>query len=105
MKYGKIEHVAKFRRDSRSVYEFLQKYVRAGCTVCLEGKEALPDEIATACLRENVSYMMDFVPSEDSPFRISRIDFTKIREEGDELPDENGSGRHAKITSYEGWCS
>jgi hypothetical protein len=105
MKYGKIEHVAKFRRDSRSVYEFLQKYVRAGCTVCLEGKEALPDEIATACLRENMNYMMDFVPSEDSPFRISRIDFTKIRGEKDEASEENGPGRHANVASYEGWCS
>ena len=86
MKYGKIEHVAKFRRDSRSVYEFLQKYVRAGCTVCLEGKEAEPGQIAATCLREGVSYMMDFIPEETEQQKITKIDFNRV-----DLDEDPGS--------------
>lgn len=103
MKYGKVEHVGKYRQQCRGLYELLQEYVRAGCMVCLEGKEAEPDEITTACLREDVNYMMDFVPSEEDPDRISVIDFNRIREEDEDMLYDGCS--HRNIAALEGWCS
>jgi hypothetical protein len=43
-----------------------------------QGKEAEPGLIAATCLREGVSYMMDFIPDNQSSQIISQIDFTRI---------------------------
>ena len=89
MKHEKIEQIGSYRRQCRGMYDLLQEYVRAGIRICLEGKEAEPGQIAATCLREGVSYMMDFIPGESDSQKITRIDFTRI--DGSEQA-ENWSG-------------
>ena len=78
MKHDKIEQIGSRRRQCRGMYELLQEYARAGIRICLEGKEAEPGQVAATCLREGVSYMMDFIPEGSGSQKISEIDFTKI---------------------------
>ena len=60
------------------MYDLLREYARAGISLCLEGKEAEPGQIAATCLREGVSYMMDFIPDSPENQRIAKIDFTRV---------------------------
>ncbi len=85
MKHDKIEQIGSRRRQCRGMYELLQEYARAGIRICLEGKEAEPGQVAATCLREGVSYMMDFIPDGSGSQKISEIDFTKI--DGPDRPD------------------
>ena len=78
MNHGKVEHIGSYRRQCRGMYEFLQEYARAGIQICLDGKEADPGRVASTCLREGVSYMMDFIPETYDSQKISRINFTRI---------------------------
>ena len=78
MSHGKIEQIGRHRKQCRGMYDLLQEYSQAGIQICLEGKEAEPGQVAATCLREGVSYMMDFIPENDSSQRITQIDFTKI---------------------------
>ena len=78
MHYEKIEQIGNYRRQCRGMYDLLREYARAGISLCLEGKEAEPGQIAATCLREGVSYMMDFIPAEPDNQKIAKIDFTKV---------------------------
>ena len=78
MNYGKVEQIGSHRLQCRGMYDLLQKYAREGIALYLEGKEAEPGLIAATCLREGVSYMMDFIPENQSSQIISQIDFTRI---------------------------
>jgi len=88
MNKKKVEEIGMYRQGSRGIYKLLQDYSDAGCLICLDGKEAAPEKIATACLQEGNNYMMDFItegrpPSETErrrPGRIIRIDFTSVGE-------------------------
>ena len=64
------------------MYDLLQEYVRAGIRLCLDGKEAEPGQVAATCLREGVSYMMDFIPENSSSQKITEIDFNRIEGPG-----------------------
>lgn len=92
MKKEKIEQIGSRRKQCRGMYDLLQEYSRAGIQICLEGKEADPGQVAATCLREGVSYMMDFIERDDGSQKISQIDFTRIRE--GESP-EASCGRNA----------
>ena len=78
MRYEKIEQIGSHRQQCRGVYDLLREYARAGISLCLEGKEAEPGQIAATCLREGVSYMMDFIPDSPENQRIAKIDFTRV---------------------------
>lgn len=78
MSHGKIEQIGRHRKQCRGMYDLLQEYSQAGIQICLEGKEAEPGQVAATCLREGVSYMMDFIPENEGSQRITQIDFTKI---------------------------
>lgn len=56
----------------------LEQYRRNGCMICLNGRPSSPEKIISACLRENGSYMRDFVSDETQ--RVKKIDFIKIKE-------------------------
>lgn len=71
----------------------LRDYYLEGCRISLEGKSMEPWEAASCCLRERVSYMMDFIP-DPAGHRISRIDLNRV-----------GADRHrCRRRSYAGWC-
>ena len=78
MKYEKVEQIGSYRQQSRGMYDLLREYAKAGISLCLEGKEAEPGQIAATCLREGVSYMMDFIPDDPENQRIAKIDFTRV---------------------------
>ena len=78
MRYEKIEQIGSHRRQCRGMYDLLREYARAGISLCLEGKEAEPGQIAATCLREGVSYMMDFIPENPDNQKITKIDFIKV---------------------------
>lgn len=78
MRYEKVEQIGSYRQQCRGVYDLLREYARAGISLCLEGKEAEPGQIAATCLREGVSYMMDFIPEDPENQLISKIDFTRV---------------------------
>ena len=79
MRYEKIEQIGSHRRQCRGMYDLLREYARAGISLCLEGKEAEPGQIAATCLREGVSYMIDFIPENPDNQKITKIDsFTAI---------------------------
>ena len=96
MHYEKIEQIGNHRLQCRGMYDLLREYARAGISLCLEGKEAEPGQIAATCLREGVSYMMDFIPADPDNQRIAKIDFTKV-----DLDDASGDRRagdsHPKV--------
>ena len=92
MSFEKVEQIGSYRLQCRGMYDFLCEYARAGISLCLEGKEAEPGQIAATCLREGVSYMMDFIPEDSEKQRITKIDFTKVdlkEDSGVEPPDES----------------
>ena len=76
--YEKVENIGSHRLQSRGMYDLLREYARAGISLCLEGKEAEPGQIASTCLREGVSYMMDFITADPQSQMIAKIDFTRI---------------------------
>lgn len=78
MRYEKVEQIGCHRRQCRGMYDLLREYARAGISLCLEGKEAEPGQIAATCLREGVSYMMDFIPEGPGNQKIGKIDFVKV---------------------------
>ena len=78
MRYEKIEQIGSHRQQCGGVYDLLREYARAGISLCLEGKEAEPGQIAATCLREGVSYMMDFIPDSPENQKIAKIDFTRV---------------------------
>ncbi len=78
MSYGKVEQIGTYRQQCRGMYDLLREYARAGVSLFLEGKEAEPGQIAATCLREGVSYMMDFIPEDPINQKISKIDFIKV---------------------------
>ena len=82
MKHEKIEQIGSHRKQCRGMYDLLQEYVRAGIRRCLDGKEAEPGQVAATCLREGVSYMMDFIPENSSSQKITEIDFNRIEGPG-----------------------
>lgn len=96
MNYEKVEHIGSHILPCRGMYEFLQKYARAGISLCLEGKEAPPGQIAATCLREGVSYMMDFIPGESEGDLITKIDFTKI--EPEDVSSRDTEQPHPKVS-------
>lgn len=96
MSYEKVEHIGSHLRQCRGMYDLLREYARAGILLLLEGKEAEPGQIAATCLREGVSYMMDFIPENPDSQKITRIDFTRI--EPEEVSDEDASqDPHPKV--------
>ena len=117
MNHEKVEHIGSYRRQCRGLYEFLQEYARAGIQICLDGKEADPGSVASTCLREGVSYMMDVIPETADSQKISRINFTRIHPCD---PESDLSGPAARSMSsgpyplrgpssdtshHDGWCS
>ena len=105
MRYEKIEQIGSHRQQCRGVYDLLREYARAGISLCLEGKEAEPGQIAATCLREGVSYMMDFIPDEDNK-RIVHIDLVKLGKNDCECvpggaPEEEDD---MPAGACEGWC-
>ncbi len=92
----KVEHIGSRRRQCRGMYDLLREYAKAGISLMLEGKEAEPGQIAATCLREGVSYMMDFIPDDPGSQKITKIDFTKI--EMEDIPqDEPPAEAHPNI--------
>ncbi len=78
MSYGKVEQIGNYRQQCRGMYDLLYEYAKSGISLYLEGKEAEPGQIAATCLREGVSYMMDFIPEDPLTQKISKIDFIKV---------------------------
>ena len=71
----------------------LRDYYLEGCRISREGKSMEPWEAASCCLRERVSYMMDFIP-DPAGHRISRIDLNRV-----------GADRYrCRRRTYAGWC-
>lgn len=58
----------------------LEQYRDNGCQICLNGRPCRPERAAAACVREDCSYMRDFVS--DDQERIRKINFIKIKEKG-----------------------
>lgn len=108
MKRQKIEQIGSRRKECRGMYDLLQEYAQEGIRICLDGKEAEPGQVTATCLREGVSYMMDFIPDEHSAQRITKIDFTRIdvsREDTASARREpDGAGRHSGAETPHGWC-
>ena len=96
MRYEKVEQIGNYRLQCRGMYDLLREYARAGISLCLEGKEAEPGQIAATCLREGVSYMMDFIPEDPDNQRIAKIDFTKV-DLDDASGDRNAGDSHPKV--------
>ena len=96
MNYGKVEQIGSRRLQCKGMYELLQQYAREGIALYLEGKEAEPGQIAATCLREGVSYMMDFIPEDPDNQRIAKIDFTKV-DLDDASGDRNTGDSHPKV--------
>ncbi len=82
MSYGKVEQIGNYRHQCRGMYDLLREYARAGISLCLDGKEAEPGQIASTCLREGVSYMMDFIQDDPLDQKITKIDFIKVDADG-----------------------
>jgi len=112
MKHGKIEQIGSHRKQCRGMYDLLQEYVRAGIRLCLDGKEAEPGQVAATCLREGVSYMMDFIPDSSSSQKITEIDFNRIEGPGSfrsgsrmsVLPGRKLPGQSTDPPRDPGWC-
>ena len=96
MRYEKIEQIGCHRRQCRGMYDLLREYARAGISLCLEGKEAEPGQIAATCLREGVSYMMDFIPENPDNQRITKIDFIKV-DLDEESKGKTGRPGHSNV--------
>ena len=92
----KVEQIGSHRIQCRGMYDLLREYAKAGISLCLEGKEAEPGQIAATCLREGVSYMMDFIPEDPDNQRIAKIDFTKV-DLDDASGDRNTGDSHPKV--------
>ena len=54
----------------------LEEYRKNGCIICLNGRPSAPERVISACLREESSYMRDFVSDDQS--RIRKVDFIEI---------------------------
>lgn len=96
MNYGKVEQIGSRRLQCKGMYELLQQYAREGIALYLEGKEAEPGQIAATCLREGVSYMMDFIPEEPDGQKITMIDFTRVDLE-DSRTNPSSADQHPKV--------
>lgn len=81
MNYAKVEQIGSHRLNCKGMYELLQKYAKEGISLYLEGEESEPGQITATCLREGVSYMMDFIPEDSGNQMITKIDFTRIATE------------------------
>ena len=92
----KVEQIGSHRIQCRGMYDLLREYAKAGISLCLEGKEAEPGQIAATCLREGVSYMMDFIPEEPDGQKITMIDFTRVDLE-DSRTNPFSADQHPKV--------
>ncbi len=89
MSTGKVEHIGGHRKQCRSMYDLLREYARAGIALCLEGQESEPGRITATCLREGVSYMMDFIPEDSDSQKITKIDFVRIIPDDTKLAEDS----------------
>lgn len=67
-----------YSEEAHQLYEMLDRYMREGCRLELEGKEEIPEQIVAACVRERSNYMMDFI---DDGRKIRAIDFIRVRDQ------------------------
>lgn len=75
MKKKENKHVQK----EKALWLELEQYEKSGCMICLNGRPSAPKRIVSECLREDGSYMRDFV-SDDEQF-VKKIDFVRVKEE------------------------
>lgn len=67
------------KKQMESLKEELKAYHDAGVTLWLDGHPSSPKEIAKACcLRENFSYMRDYIQNEQN--EITDIAFDSVKE-------------------------
>lgn len=79
--YKMIRRREKIRsQEEEDLLKELEQYRDSGCQICLNGKPCRPERVAAACVREDCSYMRDFVS--DDQERIRKINFIKIKEKG-----------------------
>lgn len=64
--------------QQQALLQELEQYRKNGCIICLNGRPCRPERIVAACLREDCSYMRDFVSDEKQ--QVKKIDFIKIKE-------------------------
>lgn len=64
--------------QEQTLLQELEQYRKKGCMICLNGRPSRPERIVSACLREDCSYMRDFVSDEKQ--QVKKIDFIKIKE-------------------------
>lgn len=69
---------SKHVQEEQALLQELEQYKEKGCLICLNGRPATPERIVSACLREDCSYMRDFVSDEKQ--QVKKIDFIKIQE-------------------------
>ena len=62
----------------QALLQELVQYRKNGCIICLNGRPCRPERIVAACLREDCSYMRDFVSDEKQ--QVEKLDFIKIKE-------------------------
>ena len=81
-------------KKEEKLSSMLRDYYLEGCAISLEGREVQPWQAVDSCLREPVSYMMDFIPDPEGG-RIRHIDFVRLGMKPSDTLQER----------YEGWCS
>lgn len=69
---------SKHVQEEQALLQELEQYQKNGCIICLNGRASTPERIVAACLREECSYMRDFVSDEKQ--QVKKIDFIKIQE-------------------------
>lgn len=65
-------------QEGKKLFGELTQYEKNGCRFYLNGRPARPGKIVSACLRENATYMREFVSDEKD--HIRGINFIRIKE-------------------------
>lgn len=69
----------KHTQNEEALWLELEQYEERGCIICLNGTPSVPERIVSECLREEGSYMRDFVSDDEK--HVKKIDFVRIRKE------------------------
>lgn len=65
------------KETEASVKKNLEKAVQGGASLYLEGKRSTPGTIARHCVKEDMSYMPDYVWDEEG--KLTEVRYNKIR--------------------------
>lgn len=65
------------KETEENVKKNLEKAVQGGASLYLEGKRSTPDAVARYCVKEDMSYMPDYVWDDEG--KLTEVRYNKIK--------------------------